>query len=105
MTLSLHGHPGCLIKIEMNDDLISSQKLRYKDYHLAVRPSELAHDLQSSPALAGSKSVPSSITAPEYITGLHEIDTVKDFGAVMQQRRLWHWWRKGMGYEASEGEL
>jgi hypothetical protein len=39
------------------------------------------------------------------VDGLHEIATVKEFGAVMQQRRLWHWWRKGMGYEASDGEL
>ena len=68
------------------------KRLRYKDYQLAVRPSPLVAETQlrdsSVPAIS-ERSIP---------IGLHEVETVKDFGAVMRQRDVWSWWRKGMGY-------
>ncbi|KAJ5533690.1 hypothetical protein N7494_010242 [Penicillium frequentans] len=61
------------------------RKLRYKDFQLVTRPGLLAPegDEYSLP-LPGS--------------GLSEVESVKEFGDLMSKRRVWGWWRKGMGY-------
>jgi hypothetical protein len=64
--------------------------LRYKDYHLAIRPA----------ALESSQDQPL-----DHDTGLDEISSVKEFGLWMQKRGLLQWWRKGMGYTADEDRL
>lgn len=64
------------------------QRLRYKDYQLATKPGpqsgegreEGDHDRAIRP-------------------GLTEVDSVKEFGLIMEKRGLLGWWRKGMGYE------
>lgn len=30
--------------------------------------------------------------------GLREVESMKEFGLIMQRRGVWGWWRKGMGY-------
>jgi hypothetical protein len=30
--------------------------------------------------------------------GLDEVESVKEFGAIMAKRGVWNWWRRGMGY-------
>ncbi|KZT70915.1 hypothetical protein DAEQUDRAFT_666803 [Daedalea quercina L-15889] len=67
----------------------SVHRLRYKDYQLAVRPAPVAPEVRSHEEHARERAIP---------VGLHEVETVKDFGAVMRERGVWSWWRRGMGY-------
>jgi hypothetical protein len=60
------------------------RKLRYKDFQLVTRPGLLAPE--------GDEYSP----LPE--SGLSEVESVKEFGDSMSKRRIWGWWRKGMGY-------
>lgn len=61
------------------------RKLRYKDFQLVTRPAVLAPEGDDNlPPLPGS--------------GLSEVESVKEFGDKMSKRRVWGWWRKGMGY-------
>ncbi|KAJ5809090.1 uncharacterized protein N7503_001308 [Penicillium pulvis] len=61
------------------------RKLRYKDFQLVTRPGLLAPEGDEYPLpLPGS--------------GLSEVESVKEFGDLMSKRRVWGWWRKGMGY-------
>lgn len=64
------------------------QNLRYKDYQLVIKPAALVRDSDSQ-----VKDL-----HKDRETGLREIETVKDFAQVMQDRDLYQWWRKGMGY-------
>lgn len=73
----------------VKDWVSSVNRLRYKDYQLAVRPAPVALEHESSE----SRHVP---------LGLFEVGTVKEFGAIMQQRGVWSWWRKGMGYVSDD---
>ncbi|KAF2140169.1 uncharacterized protein K452DRAFT_230802 [Aplosporella prunicola CBS 121167] len=66
-------------------------RLRYKDFQLAARPA------LAEPQNAAAQTAPSKKTKEP--RGLHEVDTVKEFGAIMEQRGVLSWWRKGMGYE------
>ncbi|KAJ9629857.1 hypothetical protein H2203_002239 [Taxawa tesnikishii (nom. ined.)] len=59
--------------------------LRYKDYQLVSRPAVLERENEASDKMLSKR-------------GLHEIATVKDFGQEMQDRGVYDWWRKGMGY-------
>ncbi|KAK6437451.1 hypothetical protein LTR95_006355 [Oleoguttula sp. CCFEE 5521] len=64
-------------------DVVAS--LRYKDHHLAARPSLVVREVKPTKSLC---------TEP----GLAEIETVKDFGLQMQRRGVYEWWRVGVGY-------
>ena len=65
--------------------LTMPQNLRYKDYQLATRPDETHREHDSDDI---------HLKPP----GLYETDSVKDFGDQMQQRGVFAWWRRGMGY-------
>lgn len=71
------------------------QRLRYKDYQLAIRPAPLVVETQTG----DESTAPDTRTVP---IGLNEVETVKDFGAVMRERNVWCWWRKGMGYVSDQ---
>ncbi|KAK5119888.1 hypothetical protein LTR85_007214 [Meristemomyces frigidus] len=77
------------------DDWVSAvQRLRYKDYQLASRPAEVKRE--------------SYVTGEAHTydrTGLHETDSVKDFGQQMQERSVYAWWRKSMGYAGQDHHL
>ena len=71
------------------------RKLRYKDFQLVIRPGPLALD----PNAGRNALQPSLETLPNSMKhGLFEVDSVKDFSNIMAHRRVWNWWRKGMGY-------
>ncbi|KAJ5901380.1 hypothetical protein N7504_007374 [Penicillium tannophilum] len=61
------------------------RKLRYKDFQLVTRPGPLAPEGDG-------------YTLPLPGSGLSEVESVKEFGDLMSKRRVWGWWRKGMGY-------
>lgn len=65
--------------------LTFGKRLRYKDFHLAARPSVVVR----KNAISVDQSSES---------GFREIATVKDFGATMEQHGLLSWWRRAMGY-------
>ncbi|KAK4983179.1 hypothetical protein LTR66_008931 [Elasticomyces elasticus] len=69
-------------------DLVKS--LRYKDYHLAVRP-----------ALVRREGIDSNTDLR--MVGQDESPTVSDFGVRMRQRGVYDWWRRGMGYTRVDG--
>ncbi|PYH44781.1 uncharacterized protein BP01DRAFT_66574 [Aspergillus saccharolyticus JOP 1030-1] len=67
------------------------RSLRYKDFQLVTRPGLLEDEhLQECTA----KRADPGRQRP----GVSEVDTVKEFGSLMEQRGVWKWWRKGMGY-------
>ncbi|KAK6430759.1 hypothetical protein LTR95_013085 [Oleoguttula sp. CCFEE 5521] len=66
--------------------------LRYKDYHLAARPSALVREVSSTDSLSA-------------VPDVREIETVKDFGLQMQRRGVYVWWRTAMGYAGQSDRL
>ena len=84
------GIPSGCLQLKLGAScLYQIQRLRYKDYHLASRPSIASIEVESK--------TPQSVE-----TGLFETGSVKDFGIRMQQRGLLSWWRRAMGYERPE---
>lgn len=69
------------------------QKLRYKDYQLASRPS---HVLGENDGVKTGN--------PERSQGLTEVATVKEFSEVMHQRQVFEWWRSAMGYTQGQSD-
>ncbi|THY23622.1 hypothetical protein D6D01_05900 [Aureobasidium pullulans] len=63
--------------------------LRYKDYQLVARPAAIQHENQPTKE---------SSVRP----GLYETETVSDFGKQLQDRGVYAWWRKAMGYAKDE---
>lgn len=68
------------------------QRLRYKDFQLAARPSEVQVE---SEHLGQDRAV----------KGLQEVESVKDFASHMHARGVLEWWRTGMGYAGDQGRL
>lgn len=69
------------------------RKLRYKDFQLVARSAPLV------PEPAGDSTWSKASQDFAVSDGaVAEIDSVKEFGDYMTRRRVWHWWRKGMGY-------
>ncbi|KAF2725119.1 hypothetical protein K431DRAFT_343119 [Polychaeton citri CBS 116435] len=84
------GCPG-IMYVEGRQDGVEEwvatvQKLRYKDYQLASRPALAVTETGAGVGCASDRG------------GLHETETVKDFGNEMQQRGVYEWWRNAMGY-------
>lgn len=71
----------------VKDWVTTVQRLRYKDFQLATKPAE-------KPA---SRITGKDNGRPEY-GKLEEVDSVKEFGSRMEQKGVWEWWRRGMGY-------
>ena len=70
----------------MSDAMLTMpQNLRYKDYQLATRPNEIQREHHLN-------------EIDPRPPGLYETDSVKDFGDQMQQRGVFNWWRRGMGF-------
>ncbi|KAL4943966.1 hypothetical protein BDV06DRAFT_123049 [Aspergillus oleicola] len=95
------GCPG-IMYVEANEkEAVESwvgmvRSLRYKDFQLVIRPAGAAVDGVGEEKGKGKgkdkgKEERSSV-------GLEEVESVKEFGSLMEQRGIWNWWRKGMGY-------
>jgi len=81
-------------RIPSEATLTGLQKLRYKDYQLASRPAEVKRENSAS-----------NDVVEHIASGLHETESVKDFGLQMQARGVYSWWRKGMGYAGQDERL
>ncbi|PWY65014.1 hypothetical protein BO94DRAFT_356535 [Aspergillus sclerotioniger CBS 115572] len=94
------GCPGIMYVEAKDKDAVESwvtvvRKLRYKDFQLATRPGPL-HD-ENQPEVRDQKQIPLS-RKQDTRAGVSEVESVKEFGSLMEQRGVWKWWRKGMGY-------
>ncbi|KAK9802326.1 hypothetical protein SCARD494_00259 [Seiridium cardinale] len=83
------GSPGIMYAESTDEDSLSSwvsavHELRYKDFHCVQKPAVQRICDQDTPER----------TAP-----FNEVDSVAEFGAVMERRGLARWWKIGMGYE------
>ncbi|KAF2005221.1 hypothetical protein P154DRAFT_518753 [Amniculicola lignicola CBS 123094] len=63
------------------------QRLRYKDYHLVRKP-----------AVLDTERAVRQWTPSAEFGKLEEVESVKEFGAHMQEAGVWQWWRRGMGF-------
>ncbi|KAL9111621.1 MAG: hypothetical protein Q9227_003894 [Pyrenula ochraceoflavens] len=105
------GVPGVMYVEGSEEDVAawvgSVHDLRYKDYQLVARPElrevEEAEEDMRQPKNKGKEKT-KQITKTEEAAadnparGLEEIDTVKEFAAVMGQKGVHGWFRKAMGY-------
>jgi hypothetical protein len=73
------------------------RNLRYKDFQLVSRPGVVTRDDQAGDSKPDRRSQSSDIPNLPHV-GLSEVESVKEFGSIMEQRGVWQWWRKGMGY-------
>ncbi|PWY69458.1 hypothetical protein BO83DRAFT_73187 [Aspergillus eucalypticola CBS 122712] len=95
------GCPGIMYVEARDQTAVESwvtvvRKLRYKDFQLATRPGPL-HD-ENETDLHDQKQSPHQTRMRVIRAGVCEVETVKEFGILMEQRGVWKWWRKGMGY-------
>lgn len=65
------------------------QRLRYKDFRLAIKPVE---------------KIPEQEVNEDSVSygRLEEVESVKEFGAKMESLGVFRWWRKGMGYVGND---
>ncbi|KAL2819868.1 hypothetical protein BDW59DRAFT_164901 [Aspergillus cavernicola] len=77
------------------------RNLRYKDFQLVSRPAEAVVEGQrqmqqiSKDKGEGRRDMEEERTGRR---GLEEVESVKEFGGLMEQKGVWGWWRRGMGY-------
>ncbi|KAJ5298041.1 hypothetical protein PENANT_c039G03811 [Penicillium antarcticum] len=87
-------------RVEMWVDVV--RRLRYKDFQLATRPGALEIEKESESTKSGREDNKLGKDKDKVETGialgLDEVESVKEFGSIMAQRGVWHWWRRGMGY-------
>jgi hypothetical protein len=76
----------------VKDWVSTVQRLRYKDYRLVQKASEMHAE-----GLRGKDGKEKHETVVQK-GKLQEVESVKEFGARMEGLGIWDWWRKGMGY-------
>jgi hypothetical protein len=74
----------------VRDWVSSVQRLRYKDFQLEKKPAEKHIEDQALPKKSETETIKYG--------KLEEVETVKEFGARMENMGVWTWWRRGMGY-------
>lgn len=96
------GCPGIMYVEGQGKERVESwvdvvRKLRYKDFQLVTRPGalEVERDGESE---GRKKTSEREAEGPGLALGLDEVESVKEFGAIMAKRGVWKWWRRGMGY-------
>jgi hypothetical protein len=92
------GSPGIMYVEAKEKEAVESwvntvRNLRYKDFQLVSRPA-----CAEVEGMAREKESGKSYKDGELKAGLEEVESVKEFGNVMEQKGVWQWWRRGMGY-------
>ncbi|KAJ6190067.1 hypothetical protein N7519_000088 [Penicillium mononematosum] len=99
------GCPG-IMYVEGGKEPVESwidvvRRLRYKDFQLVTRPGVVEEEeldgrgKQGTGNRNGEKGDGKELGLA---VGLDEVESVKEFGAIMAKRGVWNWWRRGMGY-------
>ncbi|KAI8934590.1 hypothetical protein NX059_008286 [Plenodomus lindquistii] len=95
--LRTSGCPGIMYcqgaESGVRDWVSAVQRLRYKDYQLVRKPAEKIDE-------PGHEKL-----AVVTYGKLEEMESVKDYGVVMEGLRVLAWWRKGMGYARDEEKM
>lgn len=86
------GSPGIMYAESPDEDSLSNwvsavHELRYKDFQCAHKVA--SYEVRSAGA--------TDRTAP-----FNEVETVAEFGEVMESKGLARWWKIGMGYESQD---
>ena len=78
------------------------RRLRYKDFQLVTRPGvveeEEEEDGRGKQRTGNRNGEKKDGKELALAVGLDEVESVKEFGAIMAKRGVWNWWRRGMGY-------
>ncbi|KAL4915443.1 hypothetical protein BDW62DRAFT_203630 [Aspergillus aurantiobrunneus] len=98
------GCPGIMyVEAKEKDDVDSwvtvVRNLKYKDFQLVSRPAcamVVAESMAGEKGKGGGKNGKEGELGPG--PGLEEVQSIKEFGSFMEQRGVWQWWRRGMGY-------
>ncbi|KAI9927304.1 hypothetical protein ASPWEDRAFT_122297 [Aspergillus wentii DTO 134E9] len=96
------GCPGIMYVEGQDKEAVESwvsvvRNLRYKDFQLVTRPGMLMDENQDCKVDPNERSRPTAFIEGTQ-AGISEVESVKEFGNLMEQRGVWQWWRKGMGY-------
>ncbi|KAJ5951495.1 uncharacterized protein N7479_009908 [Penicillium vulpinum] len=99
------GCPG-IMYVEGGKERVESwvdvvRRLRYKDFQLATRPGIVEEEDGSGKQGTGNgngNGEKKNGKELDLAVGLDEVDSVKEFGSIMERRGVWNWWRRGMGY-------
>ncbi|KAK6216008.1 hypothetical protein LQW54_003983 [Pestalotiopsis sp. IQ-011] len=88
------GSPGIMYaegpdQTSLGDWVGAVHDLRYKDFQCVQKP--VAQDVSS---VGGGEAALSS-------SPFNEVDSVAEFGAVMERKGLAKWWEIGMGYQST----
>lgn len=94
------GCPGIMYVEARDKDAVESwvgvvRELRYKDFQLVSRPASLEGEGGQGPAEGMGKG--GGERGGER-GGLEEVESVKEFGGLMERKGVLGWWRRGMGY-------
>ncbi|KAJ5243632.1 hypothetical protein N7489_003728 [Penicillium chrysogenum] len=99
------GCPG-IMYVEGGKDPVESwvdvvRRLRYKDFQLVTRPAVVEEEEEDGRGKQGTGNRNGEKKDGKELglaVGLDEVESVKEFGAIMAKRGVWNWWRRGMGY-------
>ncbi|OQE13475.1 hypothetical protein PENFLA_c047G08721 [Penicillium flavigenum] len=98
------GCPG-IMYVEGGKEPVESwvdvvRRLRYKDFQLVTRPGvvEEEEDGRGKQGTGNRNGEKKDGKELGLAVGLDEVESVKEFGAIMAERGVWNWWRRGMGY-------
>ncbi|EKV11588.1 hypothetical protein PDIG_49440 [Penicillium digitatum PHI26] len=99
------GCPG-IMYVEGGKDPVESwvdvvRRLRYKEFQLVTRPGLVEEEGACGKQGTGDGNGNGEGKDEKemgFAVGLNEVNTVKEFGSLMAKRRVWTWWRRGMGY-------
>jgi hypothetical protein len=99
------GCPG-IMYVEGGKDPVESwvdvvRRLRYKDFQLVTRPGVVEEEEEDGRGKQGTGNRNGEKKDGKELglaVGLDEVESVKEFGAIMAKRGVWNWWRRGMGY-------
>jgi hypothetical protein len=75
------------------DWVTAVQALRYKDFRCVFRPALITDQVMDDDRVGMQGQ-----TGRPILAGFHETDSITDFAAEMEARRLTRWWKRGMGY-------
>ncbi|KAI9369151.1 hypothetical protein BJX61DRAFT_545839 [Aspergillus egyptiacus] len=95
------GCPGIMYVEAKEKDAVEGwvgvvKNLRYKDFQLVCRPAAVVVEAEAGKEMGGKSRAKHA--KKEIWAGLEEVESVKEFGNFMEQRGVWGWWRKGMGF-------
>ncbi|SPO05405.1 uncharacterized protein DNG_08092 [Cephalotrichum gorgonifer] len=97
------GCPGIMYVEARDKDAVESwvgavRELRYKDFQLVSRPASMEGERDGGAGTAKTRGRRGGKENGRRDAGLEEVESVKEFGSLMEKKGVLGWWRRGMGY-------